>query len=162
MTVNRTIHDNSIREALLAGDPAAGDGALTPSEEDAIRARLAVLPGVERSVHVWPWRPVFAGGLVAALLLVLWNRQDYQAPAPPADQPRPARAAERVPPQPAGPQVPMALASAPQPPAPSRAGSGTAALSGKPARSSSPAQAVRMITRGGTRIVWSVNPGARF
>jgi hypothetical protein len=163
MTGNPKNHDDALREALLAGDPAAGDDALTAGEQTAIRDRLAHPPARVPAVafRAWWWRPVFAGGLLVALLVVLWSR--------PAHQPLPSRAT--VTPRERLTLRPPPAASASPVEAPAVAGRESAAREASaraavplltPDSQEAPARTVRMITRGGTQIVWSVNPGARF
>jgi hypothetical protein len=157
--------DARLREALRDGDPAAADGGLLPDEREAIRRTLlretSALP-VRSRIRLW--RPAFAAGLTMLLVVVLWTRTERQAKPvfDPAARPQ-APAAIAV----AAPTRAAVQPVSPPPPAiggtPADAVQSTAPTVSRPsAPVPGPPARIDMITKGGTRIVWSVNPGVRF
>jgi hypothetical protein len=160
MTGNPKNHDDAVRDALLAGDPAAGDEILTVREQQAMRDHLARADASASRTRsrAWTWRPALAAvGTLLVLITVFarYARDDRPVPTP-GRQATPTPLASRelaalsLPPPPAE----VAVAAAHPTPSPRRA---------RPVRTAPQLpEAVRMITSGGTRIVWVVNPVAKF
>jgi hypothetical protein len=157
--------DARLRQTLRDGDPATADGGLLPDEREAIRrALLRETSASPTRSRVRLWRPAFAAGLAMLLFGVLWTRT--------------ARVATPVFDAAARPQAPAAVVDAapfraaaqPTSPAPAATGSRPAdavqasapEVSRRPVHVPGRPAPIDMITKGGTRIVWSVNPGVRF
>ncbi len=99
------MNDERLRQSLRQGDPAGGDGGLTPDEARAMRRTvLTAIPERKRRLL-----PIFAlaGGLATAVLIavLLLRPEPVKAPAPP---PRIAAAP--------APAAPIPVEPAPQPP----------------------------------------------
>jgi hypothetical protein len=155
--------DTLVCQALRAGDPAALDS-LAPQERDAICAGLlreaAARAPLPARAGWWRWRPAFAAGLTMLLLAVLWVRT-ARAPHSQANPMPVAPAVVDALPAPAQASSSSSLAASASNPVDVTPRSATKAARQAAVTSNAPAP-IRMITRGGTRIVWSVNPGARF
>jgi hypothetical protein len=162
--------DDRIRQTLAAGDPAADDADLTPEERRVMlaslhrSARQEVVPGGGLG---W-MRPLAVGGTVAlVLLLSWWSRSGHELQpavvfpvtgAMPQAVERPSAVPEGA--APASPALQRAVPFAPAGAARRRAG---ALPASQPSSSTEePAAPVRMIAKGGTKIVWVLSPNAQF
>jgi hypothetical protein len=165
------MNDERLRQILRQGDPAGGDGGLTPDEARAMRRTvLTALPERKRRLP-----PVFAlAGVVAtaALIAVLLLRPEpAQAPVPPRIATVPAPQSAPIAQIPAGlaPQPsPQEEASKeegrrpvhrhrqhhPRPPASPEAHDTLASL-----ETAQPERQVQFSTPGGTRIIWILKSG---
>jgi hypothetical protein len=75
------MNDERLRQTLLAGDPAAGDGGLTPDEIHAMR-RAVLMAAPEPRHRLLPWLAL-AGTAAGAILLAIVLVRPAPAPAPP-------------------------------------------------------------------------------
>jgi hypothetical protein len=164
--------DERIRLALAAGDPASQDAGLSPQEQRAMLAHLRV--SVSRPVSSFGrnrWmRPLLAGGttIALALLLWIWSWPRHESPMAAANGPGRPQALEGVT------APPPSIAAVVAPTAPSEPGpaqtthvqatpASVATSTGRLIQATVPAAtAVRMIAKGGTKIVWVVNSNATF
>ncbi len=125
--------EKRVKEMLLAGDPAADDADLGADERDRIRDRLSREKEAPRQGHGFRWQPAFALGAAVLLAAVLWH---WLAP-------------ERVPPV----SSPIASIPAPAPPPASNREQAEAPTTDREVRQ------IQFVTKGGTRVVWVLNPG---
>ncbi len=159
------MNDERLRQSLRQGDPAGGDGGLTPDEARAMRRTvLTAVPERKRRLL-----PIFAlaGGLATAVLIavLLLKPEPVKAPAPaPRIAAAPAPAAP-IPVEPA-PRPPVEKERRPVhrghpqhhhrpvPPAAPAIHDTVAAL-----ESAEPERQVQFSTPGGTRIIWILRSG---
>lgn len=122
-----------VKEALRFGDPAVDDGSLAADERIRMRAGLSRETGVRPAGRGRRWQPAFA--LCTALLLagVLWYRL--------------TPALSRL----VSPPAASAAKPAVEPESDGRQVSAAASMHGS-------VQQIQFVTKGGTRVIWLLNP----
>lgn len=163
------MNDERLRQILRQGDPAGGDGGLTPDEARAMRRTvLTAIPERKRRLL-----PIFAltGAVATAVLIavLLLKPEPSEPPAPPRIAAAPAPAAPPIaqspvqpvlhPPQeeerqPAHRRHPRLLHRPAAPEAPATIDATLASL-----EAAEPERQVQFSTPGGTRIIWILKSG---
>jgi hypothetical protein len=163
------MNDERLRQILRQGDPAGGDGGLTPDEARAMRRTvLAAVPERKRRLL-----PIFAlaGAMATAVLIavLLWKPEPVKAPVPPRIAAAPPVA--RVPVQPVPQPPPQEREERrpaqrhpsqhrhrrPAPPAAPKVNDTLASLETVPAETTE--RQVQLTAPGGTRIIWILKSG---
>jgi hypothetical protein len=133
MSHERRARERRVKELLLSGDPAAHDAGLGTDERTRMRANLARETGAAPSGHRRVWQPAFALGTAALAATVLWF---WLAPSRPSSM---------------SPSLASAKAPAAQPAAGRR-------RVPEPTSPTGDAQQIQFVTKGGTRVIWLLNP----